>query len=369
MDVSGPTTVTVTRINDAPTVALGSMSGSIDENNSPPTALTTITVNDPDGGTNDLSLSGTDSGAFSINGSNELEFTETADFETKNSYSVTVNVNDPNVGSDPDDSETFSLSINDVNEAPTVATNSGLTLDEGATSTITQGLLETTDEESAPSDLQYTIDTDVAEGQLRNTDTATDLDQGDTFTQADIDNGEVSYTPNTNYNGSDSFTFTLTDDDGATGVSDETFSIQVNAVNDPPTVSAISDQTIEEDTDLSSVGFTVDDAETSARLAARIAKLRIFRDAAGKMNRSLLDTGGAALVVSQFTLAADTSRGNRPGFSGACPPDEAERLYERFAADLAALGIPVATGRFGAEMAVSLNNDGPVTIWLDTAAP
>ncbi len=112
-----------------------------------------------------------------------------------------------------------------------------------------------------------------------------------------------------------------------------------------------------------------DTDEVSAKLAAKISKLRIFHDAAGKMNRSLVDAGGAALVVSQFTLAADTSRGNRPGFSGACPPQEAERLYERFAADLAALGIPVATGRFGAQMAVTLTNDGPVTIWLDTSAP
>ena len=112
-----------------------------------------------------------------------------------------------------------------------------------------------------------------------------------------------------------------------------------------------------------------DTDEVSAKLAAKISKLRIFHDAAGKMNRSLVDAGGAALVVSQFTLAADTSRGNRPGFSGACPPQEAERLYERFAADLAALGIPVATGRFGAQMAVTLTNDGPVTIGLDTSAP
>ena len=83
------------------------------------------------------------------------------------------------------------------------------------------------------------------------------------------------------------------------------------------------------------------------------------------MNRSLLDTGGAALVVSQFTLAADTSRGNRPGFSSAAPPAEGEALYETFQTDLANLGIPVATGRFGADMAVDLVNDGPVTIWLE----
>ncbi len=109
------------------------------------------------------------------------------------------------------------------------------------------------------------------------------------------------------------------------------------------------------------------DTEAEARkLAAKISKLRIFKDEAGKMNRSLADNGGAALVVSQFTLAADTSRGNRPGFSTAAAPDEGERLYDLFAADLAAQGIDVAKGRFGADMAVALINDGPVTIWMET---
>ncbi|WP_094034364.1 D-aminoacyl-tRNA deacylase [Antarctobacter heliothermus] len=102
------------------------------------------------------------------------------------------------------------------------------------------------------------------------------------------------------------------------------------------------------------------------RLAAKIAKLRIFKDDEGRMNRSVLDIHGAALVVSQFTLAADTSRGNRPGFSTAAPPDDGEHLYEYFASALQQQGIPVATGRFGADMAVSLTNDGPVTIWMDT---
>ena len=100
-------------------------------------------------------------------------------------------------------------------------------------------------------------------------------------------------------------------------------------------------------------------------LAEKLSKLRIFKDEAGKMNRSLLDTGAAALIVSQFTLAADTSRGNRPGFSTAAPPAEGERLYESFAEELAALGIPTARGRFGADMKVSLVNDGPVTIWVE----
>ena len=100
-------------------------------------------------------------------------------------------------------------------------------------------------------------------------------------------------------------------------------------------------------------------------LAAKIAKLRIFKDAAGKMNLSIRDVGGAALVVSQFTLAADL-RGNRPGFSSAAAPDTGRALYDHFATRLAAEGVPVALGVFGADMDVSLNNDGPVTIWIDT---
>lgn len=108
-----------------------------------------------------------------------------------------------------------------------------------------------------------------------------------------------------------------------------------------------------------------DTEKQSDWLAAKISKLRIFSDEDGKMNRSLLDIGGAALVVSQFTLAADT-RGNRPGFSSAAAPDLGRALYERFSASLAGQGIPVANGRFGADMKVALVNDGPITIWLDT---
>lgn len=106
-----------------------------------------------------------------------------------------------------------------------------------------------------------------------------------------------------------------------------------------------------------------DDAARAEAMAAKIAKLRIFADAEGRMNRSLVDIGGAALVVSQFTLAAET-RGNRPGFSAAAAPEEGRRLYEQVAEALARQ-VPVATGRFGAEMAVRLTNAGPVTIWLD----
>ena len=110
-----------------------------------------------------------------------------------------------------------------------------------------------------------------------------------------------------------------------------------------------------------------DTTANADKLAAKIAKLRIFKDRDGKMNLSILDTKGAALIVSQFTLAADL-RGNRPGFSPAAAPDQAKQLYQHFSQKIAAQGIPVANGVFGADMAVSLTNDGPVTIWLDTAA-
>ena len=110
-----------------------------------------------------------------------------------------------------------------------------------------------------------------------------------------------------------------------------------------------------------------DDEATADALARRVTELRIFDDADGRTNLSLLDVGGAVLVVSQFTLYADTRRGRRPGFTGAAAPDLAERLYLRFAAALRELGVEVATGRFGAVMAVELVNDGPFTIWLDTS--
>lgn len=110
-----------------------------------------------------------------------------------------------------------------------------------------------------------------------------------------------------------------------------------------------------------------DDTEAeSAWLARKLVNLRIFRDDNDRMNRSLLDTGGEALIVSQFTLAAET-KGNRPGFSTAAAPDSGERLYRHFTEAVRSHGVRVATGVFGADMAVSLVNDGPVTIWLDTA--
>jgi D-tyrosyl-tRNA(Tyr) deacylase len=108
-----------------------------------------------------------------------------------------------------------------------------------------------------------------------------------------------------------------------------------------------------------------DGAADALRLAGKVARLRIFEDDEGRFDRSLLDTGGEALVVSQFTLLADTAKGNRPSFIEAAAPDEAEPLYDAFCEELRQLGVVVATGVFGARMAVELVNDGPVTIALD----
>ena len=114
------------------------------------------------------------------------------------------------------------------------------------------------------------------------------------------------------------------------------------------------------------VGIAAGDTEAEAdRLAGRVARLRIFDGDDGKFDRSLLDTGGEALVISQFTLIADTAKGNRPSFSGAARPERAEPLYERFCTALRDLGVTVETGVFGARMAVELTGDGPVTIVLD----
>ncbi len=112
-------------------------------------------------------------------------------------------------------------------------------------------------------------------------------------------------------------------------------------------------------------GMQGDDETKPKQLATKISKLRIFPDDAGKMNKSIVDIGGAALIVSQFTLAADTSRGNRPGFSQAAPPNVGNALYEQFIEEVGALGIPTQTGSFGADMKIGLINDGPVTIWMD----
>jgi len=109
-----------------------------------------------------------------------------------------------------------------------------------------------------------------------------------------------------------------------------------------------------------------DTEDDAARLAGKVARLRIFQNDEGKFDRSLIDTGGAALVVSQFTLIADTAKGNRPSFAAAARPEQAEPLYARFCSELRDLGVPVETGLFGARMQVELVNDGPVTVVLDT---
>lgn len=110
-----------------------------------------------------------------------------------------------------------------------------------------------------------------------------------------------------------------------------------------------------------------DTATDAAKLAKKLAKLRVFSDENGKMNRSVLDVGGSILSISQFTLYADTTQGNRPGFTLAGAPDMAKQLYFAFNSELRSLGVPVETGEFGADMAVKLTNDGPVTIIFDTA--
>jgi D-aminoacyl-tRNA deacylase len=107
-----------------------------------------------------------------------------------------------------------------------------------------------------------------------------------------------------------------------------------------------------------------DEPAAAERVAGRVARLRIFENDEGRFDRSLVDVGGAALVVSQFTLLADTAKGNRPSFTDAAPPEEAEPLYERFCDALRALGVEVETGVFGARMEVELVNEGPVTIVL-----
>jgi D-aminoacyl-tRNA deacylase len=109
-----------------------------------------------------------------------------------------------------------------------------------------------------------------------------------------------------------------------------------------------------------------DDEAAAARMAEKVGRLRIFENVGGKFDSSLLDTGGAALVVSQFTLIADTAKGNRPSFTDAARPEEAQRVYEVFCGALSALGVPVETGIFGAQMRLELANDGPVTIVLDS---
>ncbi|MCO4824907.1 MAG: D-tyrosyl-tRNA(Tyr) deacylase [Amylibacter sp.] len=108
-----------------------------------------------------------------------------------------------------------------------------------------------------------------------------------------------------------------------------------------------------------------DTAENVQATAKKIVNLRIFKDDDDRMNRSLLDTGGSALIISQFTLAADTSRGNRPGFSSAAPPNEGEKLYDLLCELVADYGVKVGKGQFGGDMQVSLINDGPVTIWVE----
>jgi D-aminoacyl-tRNA deacylase len=130
----------------------------------------------------------------------------------------------------------------------------------------------------------------------------------------------------------------------------------------------VDDQTVAEITHglVILLGIGQGDSEEQAHfLAAKIAGLRIFEDAEGKFNRSILEAGGAAIVVSQFTLYADTHKGRRPSFTAAAAPEAAAALVDRFTSRLRELGIPTGSGVFGAHMLVEIENDGPVTIWLE----
>ncbi len=241
-------TVTVTDVNEPPTVSLGAPSGSLDENNSPPNALTTITITDDALGSNTLALSGTDAGSFQINGA-DLEFTATADFESKSSYDVTVEVDDSNVGADPDDSQSFSLSINDVNEAPTVASAiADVNVNEDASDVTIDLTSVFSDPEQAAGDLNFAVDNNTNSG----------------LVSASIDNSTDALTLSFAQDASGSATLTVSaTDDAAQSVTDQ-FDVTVTAQNDAPTISAISDQTIAEDGALSPVAFTIGDTETAA---------------------------------------------------------------------------------------------------------
>ncbi|WP_259069721.1 cadherin-like domain-containing protein, partial [Salinibacter ruber] len=208
--------------NDPPALSLSPDSGSIDENNSPPSAVASISIDDPDGGTNNLSLSGDDADAFQVD-STDLEFTAAADFESKSSYSVTVEVNDPNVGSEPDDSQGFTLSIDDVNEAPVISDlPEADTIDEDSSA----GLISFTIEDPETSSSDLTISRNTGNPALLPTDSIEIGGSGSDRT--------VTATPNADSNGTARVTVTAADPEGLS--SSSTLTLKVTPVNDPAVV-------------------------------------------------------------------------------------------------------------------------------------
>ncbi len=198
--------------NDAPTVSLAPSSPSIAENNRPPTEVSTVSVTDDNFGANELSLSGPDVESFALTDANVLVLTESANAEAKNSYAVTVAVNDPDVAPSPNDSEAFSLSIDDVNEPPALETNSGLALSAGESATLTTGELSTSDPDDEPSALTYEVTHGPTRGEL-----LVSGSPNSTFTQADLENGLIQYDHTAPNAENDSFTFIVEDGAGALG--------------------------------------------------------------------------------------------------------------------------------------------------------
>jgi hypothetical protein len=201
--------IAVDATNDPPSVSVEPASTTIPENNSPPTEVATATVTDDGLGRNVLSLTGPDAGAFALTDAGALQLTEAANFERQRSYAVTVAVNDPDLAPSPNDTSAVSLSIEDVNEPPTLRTNAGLDLSSDASATITTGELSASDPDDGPSGLTYTVTSGPARGILQ-----VDGRPDSVFTQADLASGTVQYTHTGSDPTNDSFTFALSDPGG-----------------------------------------------------------------------------------------------------------------------------------------------------------
>jgi len=286
--VSGTFSLSISETNNAPTIATNS-GLTLDEGTASTIPRSLLETTDPESGPSGLvytvdtaPLNGTlDNGGTALSSGdtftqadiNNGEITYTHDGSATTSDSLDFTVTDQG-GGGKSTSGTFSISITPVNDAPTLANNAGLTVTEGSASTITQSLLETTDEESDPSDLQYTIDTAPANGTLDNVGTV--LSAGDTFTQADINNGEITYTHDGLATTSDSLNFTVTDQSGSGTSTTGTFSISINATNSAPTIST-------------NAGLTVSEGESSP------------------ITRSLLETADSESAPSNLQYTIDTA--------------------------------------------------------------
>ncbi len=250
-------TLNITDVNSAPTLTLTPADPSIAENNTPPTDVATVTINDDNSGTNNLSLGGTDAGAFQLDGTT-LQLTEAANFEAKSSYALSVSVDDPAVGGTPDASRAVTVAISDVNDPPSVSAVGTLAVTEGTAGTVSPTILTATDPEDAPAALTYTVTTAPAHGTLQ-----VEGNMASAFTQADVNAGRVAYRHDGSETTTDAVTLSLKDAGGAQ-VAGVTVPVSITAANDAPTISGIPAQTIVEDAPLGPVSFTVDDPEAAA---------------------------------------------------------------------------------------------------------